>query len=110
MSNLIKAASFIILFFVFSSVHAQSTSQVSKGAALNKQTTSVTPKKKSHGQSLFAKLDVNKDGKITREEAKNSNLQVVIKNFDNLDTNKDGSLTNTELKGLRNRSKFEKKK
>ncbi len=111
MKNLIKVASFVLFFFAYNGINAQSQGPVRRGAAPNqpKATPAKTETTKPQAQSLFAKLDANKDGKITKEEATNSKLDIVIKNFENLDTNKDGSLSKPELKGLKDHKKFDQK-
>ncbi len=47
--------------------------------------------------------DKNKDGLISREEAKN--MPRLEKNFDAIDTNKDGQLSKEELTAFRDKSK-----
>jgi Ca2+-binding EF-hand superfamily protein len=111
MKNLIKVASFVLFFFAYNGINAQSQGPASKSATLNlpKATPAKTEAAKPQSQSLFAKLDANKDGKITKDEANNSKLDIVIKNFENLDTNKDGNLSKAELKGLKDHKKFDQK-
>ncbi len=58
----------------------------------------------NHGQ-LFDKLDVDKNGKISRDEAKNSNIERIASSFDIMDTNKDGYVTREELKSARHQTK-----
>jgi len=53
------------------------------------------------GDGHRARLDTNKDGLISREEAKPT--QRLSQNFDALDTNKDGQLSAEELRATRNR-------
>jgi Ca2+-binding EF-hand superfamily protein len=43
---------------------------------------------------VFERMDTNKDGKISKEEAKN----VILQNFDRIDTNKDGFIDKDELR------------
>lgn len=45
------------------------------------------------------KLDINKDGQISKAEA--ANRPMLSKNFDAIDTNKDGQLSKDELKAAR---------
>src|SRR5260370_38322960 len=45
-------------------------------------------------QTMLDRFDANKDGKISKEEAKGK----LAKNFDRLDTNKDGHLDKEELR------------
>jgi Ca2+-binding EF-hand superfamily protein len=47
--------------------------------------------------------DKNKDGMISREEAKN--MPRLEKNFDAIDTNKDGQLTKEEMEAFRAKNK-----
>ena len=49
-----------------------------------------------HGKDMLKKIDVNTDGKISREEAKN--YPRLAKSFDTMDSNKDGTLDRDELK------------
>lgn len=51
---------------------------------------------KEHGRHGPRKLDTNKDGKISREEA--AQHPHLAQNFDQLDTNKDGALSKDELR------------
>jgi Ca2+-binding EF-hand superfamily protein len=43
---------------------------------------------------VFERMDTNKDGKISKEEAKN----LIAQNFDRIDTNKDGYIDKDELR------------
>ena len=43
-------------------------------------------------QKRFAAADLNKDGKLTREEAQ-AKMPMVYKNFDAIDTSKSGAIT-----------------
>ncbi len=43
---------------------------------------------------VFARMDTNKDGKISKDEAKN----FILQNFDRIDANKDGSIDKDELR------------
>lgn len=49
-----------------------------------------------HGKGMLKKMDVNADGKISREEAKD--YPRFAKSFDAIDSNKDGLLDRDELK------------
>ena len=55
-------------------------------------------KKPVNNGQLFDKLDLNKDGKVTRAEAVESNNAPLKDNFDNIDTNKSGDLSRDEIK------------
>jgi Ca2+-binding EF-hand superfamily protein len=50
----------------------------------------------AHGGEGFARLDANKDGVVSREEAKSAPR--LASNFDTLDSNKDGQLSRDELR------------
>jgi Ca2+-binding EF-hand superfamily protein len=43
---------------------------------------------------VFERMDTNKDGKISKEEAKN----LILQNFDRIDADKDGFITKDELR------------
>jgi Ca2+-binding EF-hand superfamily protein len=43
---------------------------------------------------VFARMDANKDGKISKDEAKN----FILQNFDRIDANKDGFIDKDELR------------
>lgn len=55
------------------------------------------PQERKQKKTIWA-CDVNKDKKISREEAKGKDI--LINNFDKLDTNKDGFLVGKEIKAL----------
>jgi hypothetical protein len=48
-------------------------------------------------EERFAEMDVNKDGKLVKEELKGR----MAENFDKIDTNKDGSISLEEIKNAR---------
>lgn len=50
----------------------------------------------NRADKIIAKLDTNKDGKISKDEAKDSRL---AKRFDKIDKNSDGFITKDELTG-----------
>src|SRR5690606_42091053 len=50
---------------------------------------------KDRGALMFDRLDTNKDGVVSREEAKN----VGDERFSRRDSNKDGAITEAEVKG-----------
>lgn len=72
--------------------------------------TAEAQKRRRGGGNVFAKLDTNKDGKISKAEAKGSRLE---QRFDKIDKNKDGFITKDELgrgKGKGKRRKGGKRK
>ena len=64
------------------------------------------PSLRTPGKGIKA-LDTNKDGQISRDEAKGRPR--LSKNFDAIDTNKDGQLSRDELKAYRQAHKGEAK-
>lgn len=109
MNQVIKAAFFLMIFFVVGTVNAQNKGgndgQAAMRASKIKNADSRAKKAPQKSQpahsSLFDNLDTNKDGKISRDEADNSNLAIIKDRFDNLDTNKDGFLSRTEVQNAR---------
>jgi len=55
-------------------------------------------------QGVFERFDSNRDGQITREEARNS----VKARFARMDANGDGTVTRAERKALRKARRFER--
>ena len=49
-------------------------------------------------ERIFARLDVDKDGRISRDEAKNGRR--LARHFDEVDADKDGYITRAELKAF----------
>lgn len=62
-------------------------------------------KGRHHKAGKFANLDVNNDGFITKDEAKNR----LLKHFDNIDADKDGKISEQELKDARAQHKGNKR-
>jgi|GEM_PF-2305942 len=71
---------------------------VEQAAPATEVITSEQPKEKK----VFNKLDVDQDGKISQEEAKN--YPTLVKGFDKVDTDKDGYLSPEEFTRPRTKS------
>lgn len=52
----------------------------------------------AHLTSKFKSSDKNKDGKLTKQEAKDGGMSRVVSNFATIDTDKDGFVTFAQLK------------
>jgi len=102
MNNLIKSVVFLLFFGLVSNAEAQSRNAGKPAPA--------PAEKKSKPQygSLFEKLDLNKDGKISKEEAEKSDNKRLQDNFTNFDSNKDGFISQEELKNARKTIKHDK--
>jgi hypothetical protein len=59
---------------------------------------STTPAKKSGKPAAFDRLDLNRDGKLTRDEAKDSKR--ISARFDAIDANRDGVLSRDEVRAM----------
>lgn len=59
-------------------------------------------KKPGNESQLFDKLDLNKDGKVSREEVAESNFIPLKDNFNAIDRNKSGDLSREEVKNAHN--------
>ena len=98
--NLMKGSIVTILFVLFTGLQI-----------VNAQTTPVKPEPITHPDKsksdqpggekvkLFDRLDVNKDEKISKDEAANNPR--FSQNFETTDTNKDGGITREELKAFK---------
>ena len=64
--------------------------------------------KKSDKESLMAKLDTNKDGKLSKTEVDASDKVKLKEKFTDVDTNKDSFLDKAELKAYKKEKKAEK--
>jgi EF hand len=60
-------------------------------------------KEHHNAADMFKKIDVNKDGFISRDEAKGH--KDLEKHFDEMDTNKDGQISPEELKAYHQKHK-----
>lgn len=103
MNDLIKSAAFVLLCGLALNAEAQT-----KPASARPAQPPAEKKPKTQHSSLFDKFDLNKDGKISKEEAEKSGNKRLQDNFTNFDSNKDGSVSREELKNARTTMKHEK--
>jgi len=61
-------------------------------------------------EKMFAKVDTNSDGKISKDEAGKAERPMLKEKFDEIDTNKDSFLDKDELKAFREKQKEARKK
>lgn len=59
--------------------------------------------------AMFQKMDLDGDGRISKEEAQKSDRKRLQENFDVIDANKDGFLDKEELKTYKDRMKSARK-
>ena len=64
--------------------------------------------KKPDGEKMFAKIDIDKDGKISVAEADKAPQGKIKENFAAIDTNKDNFIDKEELKAYRKEKKAAK--
>lgn len=70
-----------------------------------------TPKqRKGDPEKMFAKLDTDSDGKISKDEAAKAERPMLKEKFDEIDTNKDSFIDKDELKTFRQKRMAERKK
>lgn len=62
-------------------------------------------KQKPDFERILKKLDTNKDGLISKEEAKKGERKRLIENFDKIDSDSDGFISLEELKAMRKKKK-----
>jgi Ca2+-binding EF-hand superfamily protein len=74
--------------------HFKATSGTGKGTESKGGKAASNPELDKRVEQIFARLDTNKDGKISRAEAEGP----LEKNFDQLDLNKDGFLDKSEVR------------
>ncbi len=86
----LKTVVFIIALVFGIQVNAQSKNQ-------NRQ--------KPGFEKIIKKLDTNKDGLISKEEAKKGERKRISENFDKIDSDSDGFITLEELKAMRKKKK-----
>ena len=67
-------------------------------AAADRNVTMTRAEAQAHATEKFAKLDVNKDGKLDASDRAAKRAEMQTQMFERLDANKDGSLTREELK------------
>lgn len=97
--------------FAFAAPQAAAAPAGRPGMMMKTETRTEVP---AHVQKMFARLDANKDGFITKQEADAARGQMAAKiakaakrfdgnkMFDRLDTNKDGKITPAEADAVRN--------
>lgn len=61
-------------------------------------------------EKIFQKIDTDKSGAISKEEAEASKNKGIAKKFDKLDTNEDGELSLNEFKADKKKKSGKKKK
>lgn len=66
--------------------------------------------KKADPEKMFAKLDTDSDGKISKDEAAKAERPMLKEKFDEVDTNKDSFIDKDELKAFRQKRMAERKK
>lgn len=98
--NLVKGSIVTILFVLFTGiqvVNAQTTPV--KPEPIVQQDVSKSDQPGGDKVKLFDRLDLNKDEKISKEEAANNPR--FSQNFENVDANKDGGISREELKAFK---------
>jgi Ca2+-binding EF-hand superfamily protein len=58
---------------------------------------------------MFASIDTDADGKISKDEAAKAERPMLSKRFDEIDTNKDTYLDKDELKAFREKQRANRK-
>lgn len=61
-------------------------------------------------EKVIERLDTDKDGKLSLEEAKQAKRGKLAEHFDKIDTDKDGYISNAELTAMNEKRKGKKKK
>lgn len=69
-----------------------------------------TQKPKRDPEKMFASIDTNADGKISKDEAAKAERPMLKEKFDEIDTNKDSFIDKDELKAFRQKRMAERKK
>lgn len=92
------AAIVVPAFAIASGANAQGSSVPAAKTSTTSTAPASTTVNKSGKRGAFDRLDVNHDGKLTREEAKDSKR--ITSRFDALDTNKDGFLSRDEVRAM----------
>jgi Ca2+-binding EF-hand superfamily protein len=101
----------VLICAVFGGIFGTSLAYTQTQAEMNSQTQSNSPSASSSPSTRqpkymakmdeqFQSADTDKDGALTREEAKAGNLKRILDHFDRLDANKDGKVTREEIRAL----------
>jgi hypothetical protein len=98
----------LVLFFLLLGILTVATgsfAQATKGIGANMEGAPGSSLSVSADKRIN-RLDANKDGQISRDEA-NSHTKLA-KNFNRIDTNQDGQITPEELRGFKEKSKAQR--
>jgi len=98
--KIVKNSLFLVLIAGTLNVASAQETKIAEGKPSNTNH-GVKPVKSNNGQ-LFDKLDLDKNGRISKDEAMKSNNERFTGNFDRIDTNKDGNVSREELKSSKN--------
>lgn len=82
---------------------------VSVLTAANTSAQDGTQKPKRDPEKMFASIDTDADGKISKDEAAKAERPMLSKRFDEIDTNKDTYLDKDELKAFREKQRANRK-
>ncbi len=98
--KVVKNSLFLVLIAGALNVASAQETKIAEGKPSN--TNHGKKPAKSNNVQLFDKLDLDKNGKISKDEAMKSNNERFTGNFDRIDTNKDGNVSREELKNSKN--------
>jgi Ca2+-binding EF-hand superfamily protein len=101
----------VLICAVFGGIFGTSLAYTQTQAEISSQTQSNSPSIPSSSPARqprhmakmdeqFQSADTDKDGMLTREEAKAGNLKRILDHFDRFDANKDGKVTREEIRAL----------